>query len=213
MACSKPVLDKMDPATIQISEFDRLKPTPVTFVSLWGCHPGAGADGAELVYAIAKRCGRAVRAGTGFLYCSSEKIWWENGSQWQVGTPTHKPDPIAAPSPHFQIDGVQPLINGRQIDFDEVEAIEITPSGFLVKSAESFRIEREEAAGTLKRLLRSPPIDLADVAIPALVTATIAIHLKDGSVSRFKVFNDRLAVEEVTGTGYYISPLALLGLR
>jgi hypothetical protein len=194
-------------------QFDRLQPTGVTYVSLWGCHPGAGENGAELVYAMAVRCGRAVRAGTGFLYCNNQQIWWENGSKWQVATPNHKPDPIPAPSPHFQFDGVQPLIGGRQIEFGEVESIEITPAGMMAKSTGPVQIEQAEAAAVLARLLRSPPIDLSGVAIPAMVTATIVVRLKDGSVSQFTVLNDRMAVEKDTGTAYYITSLSLLALR
>lgn len=185
-------------------EFDKLQPSPVTYVSLWACHPGAGEDGAELVYAMAKRCGRAVRAGTGFLYCNRDKFWWENGTKWQVGTPTHKPTPIPAPSPHFG--AFDPLIYaGRNaVRIDQVVAIEIARTDQAGKKVAPRRFESDQAVEIVTRLFQSPPIDLAEVAIPAMKTAEISIALADGTIVEMTVLNDRLAVDQASGTGYYI---------
>lgn len=83
-------------------QFDRLVTTSITMVSIWSCHTGAGDDGADLLFAIAKRVGRAVRARTGFMYSNNQDLWFENGSVWQVATPESRPIPISAPSPHLR---------------------------------------------------------------------------------------------------------------
>lgn len=68
---------------------------------LMGCHTGAGSDGAEFLYRVAQHTGCGVQGPTGFLYCGSKGIWLEDGAVMQTATPTHKPNPIASPTPHL----------------------------------------------------------------------------------------------------------------
>ena len=103
-------------------ELDRIKASSVTQVSIWSCHTGAGQEGADLLFAMAKRCGRAVRAGTGFLYSNAKETWWENGSVWQVATPANKPNPIPAPSPHsIMADPLKFEVNGQEVEATDVD--------------------------------------------------------------------------------------------
>lgn len=191
-------------------ELDKIKTSGVTYVSIWACHPGAGPDGAEFVYRLAKRCDRAVRAGTGFLYCNRQKIWWENGSVWQVGTPNHKPDPIAAPTPHFLTMAVQ-LEDGEEIvGAESVVSVRIDQRVRLRDAVGTMNFDEREAPWFVEQLFRSEPIDLSDVGIPAMVTAMLAVRFKSGGEETFTVYNDRLARNQRTGTAYYIGSVAKL---
>jgi len=186
-------------------QLDRIQPTGITYVSLWGCHPGAGQDGADLLYAMAKRCGRAVRGGTGFLYCNNQSIWWENGSQWQVATPSHKPAPIAAPSPHFTGAAVKIEVEGAEADSSEAVALVIELFTLGMSKSNTTRFEGRSASDVLTHLVQSPPIDFANTAIPGIVTANVTVGFTGDRRLTFTIYNDRLAIETKTKTGYYIS--------
>lgn len=188
-------------------QLDRLRPSSVTYVSLWACHPGAGQEGADLLYAMAQHCGRAVRGGTGFLYCSAQQLYWENGSVWQVATPTNKPAPIQAPTPHrilmanlrFEIQGRE-YGPGDVVQFElEPRAISATPSNAVTKT-----LHGASAQAAASNLFRSEPMDMK-VGISAMVTAMIRITFAEGSVAEFVVLNDRLAVDTKSRVGYYIA--------
>ncbi len=43
-----------------------------------------------------------------------------------------------------------------------------------------------------------------DVEVLGFITATITLTFKGGSTSTFDVYNDRLAIERATKTGYYL---------
>lgn len=193
--------------------FDRFKNSPVTYVSLWACHPGAGPDGAELVYRLARHCDRAVRAGTGFLYCNSEKIWWENGSVWQVGTPNNKPTPISAPSAHALTMTLLFEDNSNIVGVNDLLSIRIENRLGLSNKMDST-IFNDNVALIAERIFCSDPIDLNGVSIPAMVTAKIHLAFKSGNEEIFSVYNDRLAKNDRTGTAYYIGSLkSILGIQ
>lgn len=192
-------------------ELDRINPSNITYLSLWACHPGAGPDGAELLYQMAQRCGRAVRGGTGFLYCSSQNMWWENGSQWQVATPTNKPNPIPAPTPHSIMS--QPIlfeVKGQDLGIGDVSGLDVTMESFGVQFLRRTKsIPAMEAQHILASLIGSPPMEM-NFGVAAMVTATLVVHFKNGADATFKIYNDRLAVDRASNTGYYISSVARL---
>ena len=68
-------------------------------VYLWGCHTGAGADGAAKLKKLADLWGVAVTASTGLVYANESGAWWEEkGAQRQRAT-HDKPAPPALPYP------------------------------------------------------------------------------------------------------------------
>jgi hypothetical protein len=189
-------------------QFDRINSSGITYISIWSCHTGAGQDGADLLYGLARHSGRAVRAGTGFLYCNSQSFWWENGSQWQVATPTNKPAPIQAPSPHFVGQNLMLELGGRPIKPNEVESLEITHVGINRARVGHFTYTKQAAQSILSSLILSPPIDFTSSSVAAMVTAHLVVSLSDKSVIKLDVYNDRLAIEEKTRTGFYIRSVA-----
>ncbi len=186
---------------------DRLKQAAVTSMSIWSCHVGAGQEGAELLFAMAKRCGRAVRAGTGFLFVNSQKIWWEPGTVWQVATPTNKPQPIDPPSKPFRGEVDMHFALGDNV-FDSADIVAVELNAYLPASrtvAEPVRIEGADVVEIVSGLFASDPLDLSDVYVPALTTGIIGLLTKDGRSATFDVFNGRLAIERASRVGFYLS--------
>lgn len=70
----------------------------VTELYLFGCTVGAGEDGANLLFEIAKAVSAPVSAPTGLIYCDEDGVFTlEPGAQWQTATPTYTPPPIDPP--------------------------------------------------------------------------------------------------------------------
>ncbi|MCB1467412.1 MAG: hypothetical protein KDK08_09790 [Rhizobiaceae bacterium] len=187
-------------------QLDRVKPTAITMISIWSCHTGAGADGAEFLYRMALRCGRAVRAGTGFLYSNSSSMWWENGSVWQVATPNNKPAPIAPPSAHFVGDEMAMFeVDGGEMSVSDLVSIEIERFVFDRSAGASKSASGEGAVEIAGKLFSSIPLDMKGVANSGLVTAVITLTFKSKNSIVLDVYNDRLAIEREGLTGYYLN--------
>lgn len=187
-------------------ELDRIASNPITYISLWACHPGAGQAGADLLYGMALRAGRAVRGGTGFLYCSSKALWWENGSVWQVATPNNNPAPIEAPTKHaFATSSARFDVGGVEMDADAVEVLEIRLQELGKGDARSFVLRGQAAKSMANYLFASEPMDL-EVQVAGMVTAKIVLSF-GGAVLNFTVYNDRLAIGDGNSTSYYIPNL------
>ncbi len=186
---------------------DQIKASSVTQVSIWSCHTGAGQEGADLLFAMAKRCGRAVRAGTGFLYSNAKETWWENGSVWQVATPNNKPNPISAPSPHsIMVDTLVFEVNGQEVDATGVDSIEMhsVSLGGHASTAKSLRGQGAQSA--VRSLFLPPALDM-QAQVAGMKTATITLHFGKFGALVFDVYNDRLAVDQNSKTAYYLSPI------
>jgi len=188
-------------------QLDRIRSAPITQVSIWSCHTGAGQDGADLLFAMAKRCQRGVRAGTGFLYSNNQSTWWENGSVWQVATPGFKPPAIAAPSQHsLMSQNPQFSVQGRILETSDVKHLEVSIQPFAATaSINTVRIEGSRAQFVVAALFRSPAMDMK-VGISGIVTAILTVIFTGDLAATFDVYNDRLAVDRTSKIGYYISP-------
>lgn len=183
-------------------QFERIKPSSIVSVSLWSCHTGAGQQGANLLYDLAVLCGRAVQAGTGFLYCSSNGMWWENGTVQQVATPSNKPAPIAAPTPHAIMRTPKFQIGGKEFEATDAEQLEIGLQTFGRSAGPTRTARGQEAKDVAAHLFISEPMDMSNVLIGGMITATLKVTLGSHTLE-FTVYNDRLAVEKETRTGYY----------
>jgi len=184
-------------------QLDRLKPTPITLLSIWSCHTGAGQDGADMLYKMAVRCGRAVRARTGFTFVNDSNIWFENNSVWQVATPSNKPAPIEAPTQHFTPATIVFEVGGTHTAADSLASLTIEPTNLANVRGAPKSVSSAAAAQFVKELFVPSAMDM-DVAIMAFITAQITLKFNGGATLAFDVYNDRLAVEKSSKTGYYL---------
>lgn len=187
-------------------QLDRVVPTPITMMSIWSCHTGAGQDGADLLYAMARRVGRAVRGRTGFTYNNQQQTWFENGSVWQVATPDHKPDPIQSPTPHSLTQEVA-MFQGAKRLYSSTDATRMVVRQLSLGGQEVLRrtLTSTDAQTALTVLFLAPALDLRDTDVLAMVTAAIEITFASGETVTFEVYNDRLAKDSKSATGYYLS--------
>ncbi|MGJ7531451.1 hypothetical protein [Variovorax sp. GB1P17] len=187
-------------------ELDRIKPSPTTQISIWSCHTGAGQDGADLLFAMAKRCGRAVRAGTGFLYSNSAKTWWENGSVWQVATPVNKPNPIAAPSPHSIVTQALKFdVGGQEFEATDIDSIEVTLINLGRGLMPPKSLRGQSAQSAVVSMFLPPALEMT-AHISGIKTAKIKLDFGKSRVAEYDVYNDRLAVDSSSQTAYYLAP-------
>lgn len=189
-------------------ELDKIKPSTVTQISIWSCHTGEGQEGADLLFEMAQRCGRAVRAGTGFLYSNNQSTWWENGSVWQVATPTNKPAPIPAPSTHpLMLKGsIIFECNGEEYGISDVIEIRVGYRGNSRKTSLLKAFRGADVQSILKAIFFSPPVEIPE-GISAMKTGSIQLIFRNDQALELTVLNDRLAVNFRTKTGYYIKPM------
>lgn len=184
---------------------------PILYI--YSCHTGAGARGADFLYALAKVIGKPVAGRTGFLYSTSQKLWFEDGSVWQVATPETRPNPIEPPTPHFSEDSLDNFAldsDGARISPASVKSISITAAAAGPSlTSRTVRINNDAFPALFASLFGSEPLQLPG-APSALVTLQVEIvfDLADGHEERrsIKVFNDRLAVDQTTGFGYHVRP-------
>ena len=76
---------------------------PISGLTIYCCDTGAGTEGSELVFAMAKMIGATVAAPTGAIMSNSNcgGLCLEAGARWQTSTPDDEkpPTPIPSPSP------------------------------------------------------------------------------------------------------------------
>lgn len=180
--------------------FGLLQKVNYPVLTILSCSTGAGEDGADLLFAMAKRTGKQVRARTGLTFCGSNGITYEQGSTWQVATPTQRPSPIAHPSfvqlLELPMDMKLMAAEGfEDISFNKVAQVKVTRMNrFLQKNASNAQIQLDDQ--DVNMLLQ-----LVDFARPfqpgmpaAIVTAKIDVVFKDEQYAtrQFNVYNDRL---------------------
>lgn len=185
--------------------FERIVPAPVTQITLWACHTGEGDPGSDLIFAMAKRAQRGVRAGTGFLYTNGQSIWWENGTVIQVATPTYRPPAHAAPSPHsFAGAPMEFESAGERFTTRLVQGISFAPN-LPGKKLEFREIKGNVAAADIvEKLFAGQALDMSDVSVAGFITGTLKVDLGGGKEVVYTIYNDRLAVQQDTREGHYL---------
>lgn len=201
-------------------QLDRIANAAIVTISIWSCHVGAEDDGADLLYAMAKRAQHAVRAGTGYLFSDAQGKHWQNGSVWQVATPTSRPAPITRPPGNTIVARAQhprviPTPNGS-FRLDEIAEVRVE----AVASNRSFtagirEISGQAAAEFVGHLFVGSPMDFRGISVTALATATIVVRSTGGDEVTFTVLNGGLAIDRATDTGFYLSrdPMAMVYRR
>ncbi len=118
-----------------------------TELYLFGCTVGAGKEGAQLLFELAKVIDAPVSAPTGLIYCNKQGDFrLEKGAVWQTATPTTLPAPIDPPS-HTQVspsmDKANALIPGGSDPARIVSAV-YTPYGqAAVPAAQAMALASE----------------------------------------------------------------------
>ena len=78
---------------------EELKGKNFPIMTIYSCSTGAGEDGADLLWEMAKSLGRPVRARIGLSYCGGNRMSYQPGSTWQTAHPNARPTPIPE-TPH-----------------------------------------------------------------------------------------------------------------
>jgi hypothetical protein len=191
--------------------FEKIKENPAKSLKMSSCHTGAGEEGADLLYQIAKIIGKPVLARTGFTYANTitgddflplYSITYEEGSQWQVATPNNRPPAIEAPSKKVS---TPTLINNFILYQSEtrfspfkLDAI----NKIIVKSRNNVNeIEKKDFAYCLSILFQYESFVLTGN-LQALVTGSVQIET-DNFVYIYYIYNNRLL--RATNTNIYYS--------
>lgn len=189
-------------------ELQKLKPKNFTMLSIYSCHSGAGADGAQLLWLMANELQRAVRGRTGFTYTNGEKVWFEDGSVWQVATPgPTPPTAIPAPTPHLWEGaemGMKMVSDGKNIEipYSDVVRIEVQAQNQIMRTTSVNTYAGSEAEDVARLLFGSEPFP-ADAQPMGFITATVKIQFKAESEPReFAIHNDRL-IEDLKAKVFY----------
>lgn len=94
----------------------------VSNLFLYGCHVGAGTDGAQLLYELAKTVNANVYGPTGLIYCDEDgNFALEPFSTWQMATPHAQPAAIDPPE-----DATGGLAGGHEVRLHVLENVIIT---------------------------------------------------------------------------------------
>ena len=182
---------------------------PILYI--YSCHSGAGESGADFLFELAKAIGRPVGGRTGFLYSNNQRLWFENGSVWQVATPDTRPNPIEAPTPHFSELPVESFLSeekGSAIGVPDIKTIVITIPGHP-QPLKTTTASQDVHPAIISALFASEPYTVPG-APAAMITATAEItfkHPNGGEEKRiFNVYNGRLTIDQTSGLAYYASP-------
>ncbi len=203
------------------TELQRLAGKNFPQMFIWSCHTGAGERGADLLFEMAVAMQHPVSGRSGFTYTNGKKIWFEPNSVWVTATPTQRPTPVDAPTPHFV--GTEAMVCIVNSKGGTQEAGSSTIRSIKVeKSATPFSAKKAAAtlSGTDGRefgnLIFSSEPERLPGAPMAFVTAWLVVVFDDaGSLfeAKFSVFNNRLVVQDNADFGYRLSASAQFALE
>lgn len=198
--------------------FDQLKNSNVTILTIWSCHTGAGVEGADFLFALAKRINKPVRGCTGFLFSNDRcQVWLENGAVWQVATPQSRPNPISAPSPHFSPETSRTGV--MEVDAFNINNSDIISMTILFKGHEISRLSRSITESDIISSISDEITNSTKFELPgkpaAFMTAELRVSYKNqsGGESEYvlQFMNDRMVVISGKDIGFYVGPV-LLGI-
>jgi hypothetical protein len=185
----------------------------VNSLKLWACHPGTGDMGADFLYAIAKVINALATGPTGFLYCSGGNMSLEAGSTWQVATPTNRPNPIPAPTPHFSDLTTHLILSNKprpqRVSLDDLIFVEYIPRGIVQTTARNITFEGNDGKGLLRLARFDSPFEPGGVPA-AIVTGrliiTFAVKRKGRKAEEqreFLIYNNRLLQDKLSPETFY----------
>lgn len=197
-------------------EFERLKAKNYAILTLLTCTTGADQEGAELLFAIAKRSGKPVRARTGLTYCGGSGITYAEGSTWQVATPTMKPNPIPKTHAFNRVSTEILIMNNATlalIDPNAVKSVEIhRRNKSLGTTSLSDTLSGDEVKGLLSMIDFAKPF--APGGVPgAMVNVEITLNMESEPQKRhFLIYNYTVAQDTDHPEIFYHVNYALRGM-
>ena len=154
---------------------------------------------------------------TGFLYCGSGNLSLEANSTWQVVTPGQPlPQPINAPTPHFNLAYSDMMIStGKECEHiaaEDVIAVEVlSPDGSRV----IHKLATSDAIDMVRLVGFGDPFTIDGVPA-AIITARLRVHFGAsaaklvGATREFIVWNDRQLEDALDRGNYYHAQPGLL---
>jgi hypothetical protein len=183
-------------------------------MTIWACHTGEGQDGADLVFQMSQFATFPVRATNGYVYTDGTRVWLEANAVWVTATPTAKPSPVNAPTPHplimradqrsFIIDSEGKSIS---IPLEKVSRVEIERYS-ITRDKQNLLLSGEVAQMFVWRLLYTEPFELPGQPM-AFITAKVTLTFDAGEGQETRtiiVYNDRLAYDAMSKKAYYTRP-------
>lgn len=168
---------------------------------LYACHPGVSQEGANFLFNLAQVLGCTVMGPTGFIYINPQGMFsLEPRSVWQSATPTHRPNPIEAPTPYFRelLEEIFVVVDTGVVGMkiEDVVSLTFTP---LMRNPEnrspSLTIRGADSQEVLKRLALTEPFRLPGIP-GAVVTGRLQIQAGDGTEKQFLVLNERMLQDQ-----------------
>ncbi len=192
----------------------RIKDHQFAVLTLFACETGAGEDGADLLYNMAKVINRPVRARTGLVSCGGGgQIFFEPGSTWQMANPQGpRPTPIPKP-PHktFSMNKNELVIvddrHSVSIKKEDIKSVVIVRISLRKRTEQKITLDVQEGFPLLQLIdFKNPVINIG--AVPAIKTGTIDIQfMSKGTLSdkKYVLYNDRFVQDENKPNVYYFS--------
>ncbi|EJL25461.1 hypothetical protein PMI01_04365 [Caulobacter sp. AP07] len=163
----------------------------ITDLYLYGVSVGAGDEGAQLLYDIAKVVGATVWAPTGLIYCRPDgDFMLESGAVWQCATPSQRPTPIQPPLPPRSL-AVMAKARAKLSD-GVANAFDATGGALDPKSAKAL------AAEVLWHRPFSPPGEPG-----GLITGRLRVGALGGARKSFVIYNHTLLRDEDRPARFY----------
>lgn len=187
----------------------KLKNKGFPIIYIYSCHTGAGEMGADFLFMLAQIIGKPVAGRTGFTYSNNQgKIWFENGSVWQVATPSQRPTPINAPTPHYTKNKILEFSDGKVfkiIELDKITEFQVERF-FIGNHSQPINLikDNEINQNLLMDFFSSEPFQI-DGSLFALLTGKLTIKVISDEiieVYHFDVYNDKIVADKY-GNYYY----------
>lgn len=178
---------------------EELRGRSFPILTIYSCSTGAGEEGADLLWEMAKTINKPVRARTGLTYCGDNRITYQPGSTWQTAHPSQRPTPIPE-TPHKLIE-LRPkkiYIPGdeehfKMVDHDEIVSATIQGTGVLLRNEPLDA----ETARKLAEVVFNESIQKSPGQVLGYLTITIAFEFEtDGNknTKTVDIYNNRVAV-------------------
>lgn len=185
---------------------EKLKPYPFEILTIFSCYTGAGEDGADFLHNIAKVINKPVRARTGLTSCGSRSgITFESGSQWQLATPTHRPNPIPRTGTFLNPKATSIMEIERNnvistLDVNNVLSIKITTN--TNEEPKSIIHNRPDVTSML---LASPKMNIeGELLALCMYKMSIETKIKGLELLELDILGDRIAYDKISQTYYYL---------
>jgi hypothetical protein len=100
-------------------------------------------------------------------------------------------------------------IADHDYDLSEVTEVRVATKGFGSVVERTTTLQGEDARLVLSRMFVGPTVNMKDTFVGGFITSQIQLVFKDRAEIHFDVYNDRLAVDRESNTGYYLDAKAM----